>query len=373
MYITLDKRKHNDRQVITEEWKELQGPALLFWNDSTFSEEDLRGIQSLGLGSKANDAKTIGQYGIGFNVVYHYTDCPSFVTNDQLCILDPYRCYISRTKGERPGRRFKGLEELWKRFPDMKSPYLLGEAPNKGSLFRLPLRQTAKHTRISNEVIIVQALEDEIKEWMSQASEALLFLHNVSDLKFFVVDEGKSTERLIFSAQSHKDKVNMKVSESGNSRLFTYPVTLFTDTKDTKQTQWIVQLGEGNFVHKNFKWTDIAPNVTCVPHHGIAVPINEKNLWASHFVIFHYQVKPICQFTYMDVLYYILIAVVFGLVVAASKTKARRLVKVKRNQAISAKRALIMMMVFTVVTGIATRVGIRHIVAVMRSTIIATN
>ena len=58
--------------IITEEWKELPGPVLLFWNDSTFSEEDLKGIQSLGLDSKANDAKTIGQYGIGFNVVLSF-------------------------------------------------------------------------------------------------------------------------------------------------------------------------------------------------------------------------------------------------------------------------------------------------------------
>ena len=62
------------------EWKDLQGPALLIWNDRGFSEKDLKGIQKLGLGSKRSSSETFGKYGIGFNVVYHLTDCPSFFT-----------------------------------------------------------------------------------------------------------------------------------------------------------------------------------------------------------------------------------------------------------------------------------------------------
>ena len=49
MYVVLDKRSHGKQSVLSEEWKELQGPALLVWNDSTFTEKDLRGIQELGL------------------------------------------------------------------------------------------------------------------------------------------------------------------------------------------------------------------------------------------------------------------------------------------------------------------------------------
>ena len=65
MYIILDKRIHNKESVISKEWQELQGPALLVWNDSIFTEEDLQGIQELGLGSKRSDAEAIGQFGIG--------------------------------------------------------------------------------------------------------------------------------------------------------------------------------------------------------------------------------------------------------------------------------------------------------------------
>ena len=65
------------KKVLSSDWKDLQGPALLVWNDKGFTEEDLIGIQKLGLGSKRTNAESIGQYGIGFNAVYHLTDCPS--------------------------------------------------------------------------------------------------------------------------------------------------------------------------------------------------------------------------------------------------------------------------------------------------------
>ena len=106
LFVMLDKRCHDTEKVISEEWEQLQGPALLFWNDSLFTEDDLIGIQKIGLGNKRDDADKIGQYGIGFNVVYHYTDCPSFITNDRLCVLDPHRRYIARER-MKPGRMYR--------------------------------------------------------------------------------------------------------------------------------------------------------------------------------------------------------------------------------------------------------------------------
>ena len=102
-YITsTDVMIYSDKHILSEEWGELQGPALLVWNDSIFTEKDLKGIQRLGIGSKRSDSETIGQYGIGFNAVCHLTDCPSFVTGgDKLCILDPHMRYVPEAT-ERP-------------------------------------------------------------------------------------------------------------------------------------------------------------------------------------------------------------------------------------------------------------------------------
>ena len=203
LYIILDKRNHNDEEVISQEWKELQGPALLFWNDSSFSEEDLKGIQKIGLGSKRDDPDKIGQYGIGFNVVYHFTDCPSFVTNDRLCILDPHRYYISCNMRMKPGRMYKDLDKMWHRSPGLKSSYLLNDLDEfppefkDGSLFRLPLQLTKKAAQKSKIVedsafFDLKKLESNLKDWIPEMREALLFVHNVCDVRLYVINDSRS-------------------------------------------------------------------------------------------------------------------------------------------------------------------------------------
>ena len=126
MYFILDKRTHRTQGILSKNWEKLQGPALLVWNDSIFTEKNLIGIQQLGLGSKRSDSETIGQYGIGFNVVYHLTDCPSFITGGEtMCVLDPQCEYVHEANVLFPGRRFDGLSTgFWKCFPDMSSAYL---------------------------------------------------------------------------------------------------------------------------------------------------------------------------------------------------------------------------------------------------------
>ena len=60
MCVILDKRSHGTCRFLSETWSQLQGPALLAWNDAEFSECDLKGIQQLGLGSKQDDSESIG-------------------------------------------------------------------------------------------------------------------------------------------------------------------------------------------------------------------------------------------------------------------------------------------------------------------------
>ena len=295
LFIILDKRYHSNEKVVSEEWKQLQGPALLFWNDSTFTHEDLIGIQKIGLGSKRDDADKIGQYGIGFNVVYHYTDCPSFITNDRLCILDPHYCYIAR-KRMRAGRMFKDLETLWKRFPDMKSSYLqqdLAEFPpemKSGSLFRLPLRLEKRDAEQSEIVsddsfFNLDLLESDFKNWISSMREALLFVHHVCDIRFFVINDLRKSVGVLqwqdpnlVNVCSHVEsaKGNKKVifDESGKTKLTVYNLRL-ANKKTDKEEKWIIQLGEGNAANPSFDWKAIKPpDLEIRPQHGIAACID---------------------------------------------------------------------------------------------------
>ena len=303
LYIILDKRSHGKEKVISEEWKELQGPALLFWNDSSFSEEDLKGIQKIGLGSKRDDADKIGQYGIGFNVVYHFTDCPSFVTNERLCILDPHYYFIAHNKRMKPGRMYKDLDKMWHKFPDMKSSYLLNDLDDlppefkNGSLFRLPLRLTMKAALESKIVesttcFDLKEFEENLRDWIPQMREALLFVHNVCDIRLYVIDDSRSVGILQWddphpiSLCSHVESVKGRkkiIKECGNATLVMYNVKLANKQIGTED-KWHIQLGEGNIENSSLEWTKMQPpDFEGRPRHGIAFPIEVKYFSGKSF------------------------------------------------------------------------------------------
>ena len=215
MYVILDKRMHGREKLPSSEWKNLQGHALLVWNDSIFSEEDLKGIQELGLGSKRSSSESIGQFGIGFNVVYHLTDCPSFFTNgDTLCILDPHCRYVPGADALKPGRRYDGVDtNFWNNWNDLKSAYLhqgsVEECPeevqNSGTLFRFPLRHTQElvqqseltskeSLRFGSNIgpLTVRKMKDDLNLWFPDLKEALLFLNNVTELKLFEIERNST-------------------------------------------------------------------------------------------------------------------------------------------------------------------------------------
>ena len=327
MYVILDKRTHGKRSVLSEEWQKLQGPALLVWNDTTFSEKDLEGIQQLGLGSKRTDAETIGQYGIGFNVVYHLTDCPSFITGGEtLCIMDPHCRFVPEASTEMPGRRFDDLKSgFWEDFPDLKSAYLqdgLKDCPPEllgGSLFRFPLRHTCDHmqssqivdysTSYTNEPLTADRMHRYLSDWAPKMKQALLFLNNVIELCFFVIEDNKqvtlSTPGVSYAsipslvsehcfqvcidesaqqsrAQLHEKIAAFKDRKGSEPCLVRYPLTITETLPDTLQKRekrkteekWLIQQGIGDLEDKQQTWKYI---LHIKPKHGIAAPLSSSS------------------------------------------------------------------------------------------------
>ena len=304
LYFILDKRTHEKAKVISEEWKALQGPALLFWNNSPFTDEDLVGIQKIGLCNKRVDPDKISQYGIGFNVVYHFTDCPSFIANDQLCIMDPHYRYIAR-KRMKPGRMYKGLEKLWKMFPHMESPYLrndLDEFPEDmkgGSLFRLPLRlkqEDAKQSKIvaDDGYFNLSKLEKDLADWVPKMKEALLFIHHVCDIRLYVIEDKKSVgvfhwddpHPVVLRSHIESNKGREKeIMKDGNAKLVVYNMRLANKQTDPPQEEkWLIQLGEGRADDSSFDWKDIKPeDIEIRPQHGIAALLDNKHFYGKSF------------------------------------------------------------------------------------------
>lgn len=82
-----------------------------------FIEVDIVGIQNFGEGSKGDDLNKIGQFGVGFNVVYYLIDVFLFVFSgeeigDILCVLDLYYKYVFGVIVVEFGMMFREILEL---------------------------------------------------------------------------------------------------------------------------------------------------------------------------------------------------------------------------------------------------------------------
>ena len=73
--ICYDKRKlkHLKSKLLDKCFASAQGPALLFYNDSIFTENDFKAIIKLGAGTKKESKEKIGKFGLGFNSFYNIT------------------------------------------------------------------------------------------------------------------------------------------------------------------------------------------------------------------------------------------------------------------------------------------------------------
>ena len=305
MYVILDMRHHSKKHVLSEKWGDLQGPALLVWNDSVFSDKDLKGIQRLGLGSKRSDSETIGQYGIGFNAVYHLTDCPSFLTGgDKLCILDPHMKYVPQATDRHPGAMYTNIDgKFWESFDGLKSAFLLEKAKKKpkelvgGTLFRFPLRHNKKlaessdivrelKEKVEDLILTAEKLHKLLLEWAPSMKKSLLFLNNVTELKFFVIhDKGVLDVESTYTAELSETAVENRKKLSENLKTFAnpesrkpfvtcYPLTITESTKGReRKEEWLIQQGIGDIQDgvKTWKYVEQVK-----PRHGLAAPLSRK-------------------------------------------------------------------------------------------------
>ena len=323
MCVILDKRKHGKQRIPSPKWEELQGPALLVWNDKKFTEKDMEGIQKLGLGSKRDDSESIGQFGIGFNVVYHITDCPSFITGGKtLCVFDPHCYYIPGADIINPGRRYDNLEEdFWVAMSDLRNAYLQDQPlPNQppglqtGSLFRFPLRYTKEQILKSNiiddkvktEPLTAERLERVLNEWVPMIKEALLFLNHITEFHYYVIDDRSNEFHLKASYEAHlsgqakqsRDELFKSLGEFRRTKkphVVTYP--LHIESKEDKRIlkkiyfgplmiskvqgahqeyttlkeKWLIQRGVGDIQNPSQKWRYISQ---VLPKHGIAASLD---------------------------------------------------------------------------------------------------
>ena len=192
-----DPRQHPDERIFEESWKPLQGPALCVYNNKPFTEADIKGIQNLGEGSKGDDPNKTGQYGVGFNAVYHLTDVPTFASSgdeigDVLCAFDPNCTYVPGANPWEPGRMFKETTKLRGNFPDVFSCYNDDHFPLRDStMFRFPLRteEMASRSKISDRPVTLEKLTEMMESLKGELFEVLLFVNNVRKITLCDIDQ----------------------------------------------------------------------------------------------------------------------------------------------------------------------------------------
>ena len=209
-----DPRNHPDERVFEDSWKLLQGPALCVYNNKPFTNADIEGIRNLGEGSKGEDPNKTGQYGVGFNAVYHLTDVPSFMSKgkeigDVLCAFDPHCRYVPDATIQEPGIMFKDIAKLKPRFPDVFPCFLEDHFPiDNGTMFRFPLRTTemARVSQISSSPVTLTMLDTMMKDLKKELFEVLLFVNNVKKITMCEVNDMSGRLTNIYSVEATMSK-----------------------------------------------------------------------------------------------------------------------------------------------------------------------
>ena len=158
----------------------------------------------MGDGTKRGDPTKAGQFGLGFNSVYHVTDVPIFATGPHLVVFDPHQ-----DKGllgsDAAGAFFDvkktaGLEDLLRPLTgvfgyDGKG----GWSGGAGTLFRLPLRTraTAAKSAIKKQALGVDDVDREVvRPFARDLHRRLLFLRSVETIEVWRDDARVATARL---------------------------------------------------------------------------------------------------------------------------------------------------------------------------------
>ncbi|XP_025926560.1 sacsin-like [Apteryx rowi] len=202
VHFVWDHRQHPVDATFSEAWNNLQGPALCIYNDSPLQQQDIEGIQNLGVGGKQGRQDVTGKFGLGFNTVFHLTDCPAFLTGDSaLCIFDPHLTYVPGATTESPGAMFAVNPEFKRTFPDVYGTFLPSFFDlSQGVLFRLPLRtaEGAASSRVSGMVVRDQDLVDMQTTLAEEGGDLVLFLRHLHTVVFSEIplDGGPLVKRL---------------------------------------------------------------------------------------------------------------------------------------------------------------------------------
>eukprot|EP01080_Neovahlkampfia_damariscottae_P008276 gene8276-101_t len=245
--VVYDKRTHGSKRLFNKELSDFQGPSLLIYNNSVFSDKDIESIQQLGNQGKMKNLEKIGRFGIGFNSVYHLTDLPSFVSDSNLVIMDPHHKFVNGSSVVNPGRKYKfnskGMGEL---FSDQLKPYQFfgfsSDDAFNGTIFRLPLRNLSQSEKseLSEEHWSETQTMKLINNFVDDAKNCMIFLKNVKKLSIHIQTDDEMIDLLKVNVSKSLELTSIEnIILKNMKKLNTTPVLSKIKKKNKKREQVI--------------------------------------------------------------------------------------------------------------------------------------
>ncbi|CAH9144035.1 unnamed protein product [Cuscuta epithymum] len=214
--LCLDRRSHGTQSLLSDRLAQLQGPALLAYNDAIFTDEDFVSISKIGGSAKHGQAWKTGRFGVGFNSVYHLTDLPSFVSGKYIVLFDPQGAYLPNVSTANPGKRIEYVSSsVISLYKDQLDPYIAFNCDMKnpfcGTLFRFPLRNA---DQAATSMLSKQAYsEDDIASMFGQLYEegvfSLLFLKSILSIEMYEWDIDMPEPRKTYSCSVNSDECDI--------------------------------------------------------------------------------------------------------------------------------------------------------------------
>ncbi|XP_053546606.1 sacsin [Bombina bombina] len=277
IHFVLDSRTHPTKCTFGPEWNLLQGPSLCIYNNKKFESKDIDGIQNIGIGGKWDCLDKTGKFGLGFNSVYHITDCPSFLTGDTvMCVFDPNLKFLPSSNSGSPGGMFTINNNFKGTFKDVYYSFLPSMFNlQEGTLFRLPLRmaETVTMSKISDQTVSLEDIRNMCKDLEDDADSMVLFLNNINTITFSEVSDTESVKEIL-SIKAEIDKKG--IPDFGEIRVF-YKMRIKCSSSK-KTTHWIIgkQIGiEGEDDLANLKKNCSNLHQTLIPHGAVATCLND--------------------------------------------------------------------------------------------------
>nr|CAG8473789.1 4960_t:CDS:2 [Entrophospora candida] len=256
-HVIIDSRSHPTNSLLSDEMKAWQGPAILFFNNAQFKEQDFDSLMQIRVGGKSDDDTKIGKHGLGFNSCYHFTDAPSFISGDSIAFLDPQEKFLPKKNGHFqrgiigpfPKNGIRGFSERDQLSPFENIEGIDFQSTFEGVLFRIPLRQ--QPSEISDRIFSIDDVLGLFKSIKLNITSYFLFLRNIEEIEVSHIPEATFPFRIQITSlwkatvigldENARNKRNNIVN--GKIQVFQMEIELIDDSNNKQNDHWIIATG----------------------------------------------------------------------------------------------------------------------------------